>query len=75
LHGFDGFRLVSPYHVAVPRGRNVQRAHHVIHTTAVLPLIDRATAHGVRCTSATRTLIDLARLVGAAPLTAALDSA
>lgn len=62
LHGFDGFRLKPPFHVTVLRGRNVQRAHHRIHTTTELPLIDRATVEHVPVMSATRTLIDLARL-------------
>ncbi len=75
LHGFDGFRLRAPFHVTMLRGRNVQRAHHVIHTTTVLPQIDRATVGGLPAMAATRTLIDLARLVSAPVLTAALDSA
>jgi Transcriptional regulator, AbiEi antitoxin len=75
LLGFDGFRLKAPYHVTVVRGRNVQRAHHHIHTTTELPLIDRATVHGLPVMSATRTLIDLARFVTSVELTAALDSA
>ena len=75
LHGFDGFRLRPPFHVMVLRGRNVQRAHHHVHTTIELPLIDRASVSGLRALSATRTLIDLARFVGPSALTAALDSA
>src|SRR5262245_38821279 len=53
LHGFDGFRLKPPFHVTVVRGRNVQRAHHHIHTTVDLPLIDRATVSGLATMSAT----------------------
>jgi hypothetical protein len=75
LHGFDGFRLKPPFHVTVLRGRNVQRAHHHIHTTTRLPLIDRATVSGLATMSATRTLIDVARFVSPKALTAALDSA
>jgi Transcriptional regulator, AbiEi antitoxin len=75
LHGFDGFRLRPPYHVTVLRGRNVQRAHHHIHTTTQLPLIDRSTVHELPAMSATRTLIDLARFVAPVTLTTALDSA
>jgi hypothetical protein len=48
LHGLDGFRLKRPFHVTVIRGRNVQRAHHHIHTTTELPLIDRATVENLR---------------------------
>jgi hypothetical protein len=75
LHGFDGFRLKAPFHVTVVRGRNVQRAHHRIHTTLELPLIDRATTDEIPAMSATRTLIDVARFVTTSQLTAALDSA
>jgi hypothetical protein len=75
LHGFDGFRLKPPYHVTVIRGRNVQRAHHRIHTTIELPLIDRATVAGLPTMSPARTLIDMARFVTPVQLTAALDSA
>jgi hypothetical protein len=75
LHGFDGFRLRPPFHVTVVRGRNVQRAHHLIHTTTELPLIDRASVQGQPTMSATRTLIDVARFVSVPALTAALDSA
>jgi hypothetical protein len=75
LHGFDGFSLKSPFHVTVLRGRNVQRAHHHIHTTIELPLFDRAKVSGLAVMSPTRTLIDLARFVSPKTLTAALDSA
>jgi hypothetical protein len=75
LHGFDGFKLKPPFHVTIIRGRNVQRAHHHIHTTTVLPLIDRATISDLATMSATRTLVDVARFVSAKSLTAALDSA
>ncbi|MGI9029721.1 MAG: hypothetical protein ACR2HP_07015 [Ilumatobacteraceae bacterium] len=75
LHGFDGFRLRRPLHVMVPRGRNVQRAHLLVHTTSELPLIDRATVEGVTTLSATRTVIDLARFVLPGDLTMALGSA
>jgi len=42
LHGFDGIGLPPPYHVTVLRGRNVQRTHHFVHTTTVLPRSDVA---------------------------------
>jgi hypothetical protein len=75
LYGMDGFHLRSPFHVTIVRGRNVQRARHHIHTTTELPLIDRATVSALATMSATRTLIDVARFVPSAQLTAALDSA
>ena len=68
LHGFDGYRLRPPFHVTIIRGRNVQRAHHHIHTTTELPLIDRATVSALAAMSATRTLIDVARFVSSAAL-------
>ena len=74
LHGFDGFVLRRPFHVLVPRGRDVRRVGHVVHTTTSLPPIDRATVSGIDCTSAVRTLLDLARSCGAEELTVAFDS-
>ena len=75
LHRLDGFSLRPPFHVTVPRGRNVQRAHHHVHTSIELPLIDRCVVDGIAAMSATRTLIDVARFVGPRQLTAALDAA
>lgn len=75
LHQLDGFALKAPFHVTVLRGRNVQRAHHFVHTTIELPLIDRAVVDGIATFSATRTLIDVARFVRPDRLTAALDAA
>jgi len=75
LHGFDGFRLRRPLHVTVTRGRNVQRVGFHVRTTSDLPRIDRSIVARIPAMSATRTLIDLARSVGPAELTAAPDSA
>lgn len=72
---FDGFRLQKPFHFVVPRGHNLQRVGHHIHTSTVLPPIDCETVDGIRVTAPTRTLIDLAQLTDAASLTAALDGA
>jgi len=74
-HGFDGCRLQAPFHVLVPRGRNVQRAHHVIHTSDSIPLIDQAVVGGIATTAPTRTLIDMAAHVPPEALTVALDGA
>jgi hypothetical protein len=74
LHGFDGFTLRAPFHVTLPRGRDVKRVGHHVHTTIELPLIDRTRVSGIPVTSGARTLIELARSVGPAELTAALDS-
>jgi hypothetical protein len=75
LHGFDGISLRPPFHVTMVRGRNVQRVHHHVHTTTELPPIDREEVDGLPVLSPTRALIDLARFVSPATLTAALDSA
>lgn len=75
LHGFDGYRLQRPFHIVVPRGHNLQRVGHHIHTTKVLPPLDRETVEGISVTSPTRTLIDLASSATAAQLTTALDAA
>lgn len=75
LHGFDGFELCAPFHVTVPRGRNVQRAHHHIHTTTRLPAIDQCLTSGVRAMAPARTLIDMSRFCSPRALTGALDSA
>ncbi len=72
---FDEFELRPPYHLVVPRGRNVSRIGHVVHTVTDLPLIDRSTAFGLPVTSATRTIIDLARGQPTDRLTLAIDSA
>jgi hypothetical protein len=74
LHGFDGFKLARPFHITVLRGRNIARVGVTVHTTAVLPLIDRCTVCGIAATSAARTVIDLARHVATERLTIALDS-
>lgn len=74
LHGFDGFRLVPPFDVTLLRNRNMRRIGHRIHTTATLPLIDRAVVHGCRTTSGARTMVDLARRLQPEPLRIAYDS-
>ena len=74
LHGFDGYRLRPPFHVTILRDRNVRRTGHRIHTSGSLDLIDRAAVDGLACTSAARTLIDLARTEDVGGLTVALDS-
>ena len=75
LNGCDGFVLAPPFHLLTLSNRNVRRLGHVIHTTNDLPLIDQVIVNGFRATSATRTIIDLARSMPAASVTAAIDSA
>jgi hypothetical protein len=75
LHRFDGFRLVRPFNVMVPRGRFLDRVGSAIHTTHDLPAIDRESIHGLPVLSPTRTMIDIASTTGPSALTAALDGA
>jgi hypothetical protein len=74
LHGFDGYRLKSPFDVTILRDRNVRRIGHRIHSTTVLDLIDRSVVNDIACTSGARTLIDLARTESVERLTVAFDS-
>lgn len=74
LHGFDGFALRRPFHLVLPRERNVRRHGATIHTTVDLPLIDRGHAQGLDVLSGARTVIDLARHGDADALTRAVDS-
>lgn len=74
LHGADGCELRPPFHAVIPRGRNVRRLGHVIHTTERLERIDLSSPWGIPATSPTRTLIDLAADLDPARLTVVLDS-
>jgi hypothetical protein len=75
IHALDGFRLRPPYHLSLPRERNVRRLNVIVHSTGDLPPLDQETAEDIAVTSPTRTLIDLARVATAEALTAALDGA
>lgn len=75
LHGFD---RTPPNSVefTVPRRQRPGDVALVVHTTRTLPPIDRCLVDGLAATSATRTVIDLARArVSTARLEAAIDSA
>ena len=75
LHGFDGFALAPPFHVTVPRDRNVRRIGSIVHTTSQFGPLERTVVGGLACTSPCRTIIDLARCCSAAALARAIDSA
>lgn len=75
LLGLDGFELRAPFHLVVDRGRNVARVQHFIHTTTRLERIDRAITGDIPLTSATRTIIDLARTESASRLIDIVSSA
>jgi Protein of unknown function (DUF559) len=75
LHGFD--RCVDDaVEFSVPRGSRHARGPFRVHSTRELAAIDQVTIDGFRCTSATRTIIDLARAhIPEIRLEAAIDSA
>ena len=75
LHGLNGFALRPPFHVVVPRGRDLRRLGHVIHTSTDLPSFDRVRIVGLPVIGPARTLIDLARDHTKNQLTRALGSA
>lgn len=75
LLGFDGFALAPPFHVVVERGRNVTRIGHVVHTARAMNRLDVGKVDGVPCTSATRTIIDLAATQPPAVLATCIESA
>jgi very-short-patch-repair endonuclease len=75
LHSFDR-SLPEIVELTVPRCRRGVRTPFVVHTTKFLSRLDVVTVDGWRCTSATRTVIDLARLrIPTIRLEAAIDSA
>jgi very-short-patch-repair endonuclease len=75
VHEFDGLVLEPPFHILIPRGRNVRRIGHVIHTSDTIPNIDRETKRGMAIVSPTRALLQMAATTDAEALTAALDGA
>ncbi len=75
LFSFDEYDLHPPSHLLVPRGRNISRIGHVVHTSLDIPLIDRTEIFGLPVTSPTRTIVDLARTQSVERLTLAVDSA
>jgi very-short-patch-repair endonuclease len=74
---FDGIRRPS-LHLSVPRstrrGANVDVSF-TLHSTKRLERVDRVTVDGIPCTSATRTLIDVAAMLGDEQLEIAFESA
>jgi len=61
LHSLDGFGLKPPFQLVVPRGRNVVRLGHVVHTSVDLDPIDCEERHGIPVLSSGR-LADPCRL-------------
>jgi hypothetical protein len=73
LFGADGFDLVPPFHLAVPRGRSPRPFGHHVHRLRDVSRLDTDTALGVPCLSATRLLVESSRELDAAQLTTLLD--
>jgi hypothetical protein len=75
LHGFDRAKP-DVVEFTVPRSRHGLRVPFRVHTTMYLPPTDRTAVDGYPCTSATRTVLDLARArISRVRLEAAIDSA
>ena len=75
LHGFDRC-LRDAVEFTVGRERRHAGSQFRVHSTGMLPAIDRVKVDGYPCTSATRTIIDLARArIPTVRLEAAIDSA
>lgn len=75
FHRYDTFRLRRPYHLIVPRGRNLRRHGAHIHTTDTIEPIDTAEIDGIPVLSPVRTIIDLASSCDRARLTTVIDGA
>jgi hypothetical protein len=73
LFGADGFDLVPPFHLAVPRGRSPRPFGHHVTRLRDISRLDTDTALGVPCLSATRLLIESSRELDAPRLTTLLD--
>jgi hypothetical protein len=75
LHGLDR-SVAGAVDFTVLRSRRGVEVPFRVHTTGTLPPIDRTEVRGFRCVTATRTIIDLARLrISRYRLEAAIDSA
>jgi very-short-patch-repair endonuclease len=75
LHGFDRCRS-DAVEFTVPRQRRNANIPFPVHSSCALVAIDRVKVAGFPCTSATRTIIDLARArIPTVRLEAAIDSA
>jgi very-short-patch-repair endonuclease len=70
----DGCRT-RELHVTVPRGERRRTADFTPHTSLWLPRRDRVTVDGLRCTSASRTLVDIASVLDEETLEVAFESA
>lgn len=74
LH-LDGVSSTAAHVTIADRGRHRKANGVVVHRSAALPRVDRAVVDRIPCTSATRTLIDLAAMLDDEPLEVAFESA
>jgi hypothetical protein len=74
LYAFDGF-AAGAVEFTVERARHGVRSPWAVHTTRVLGPADRGMVGRLPCTSASRTVIDLAARSGVAEVERAMDSA
>ena len=74
LHGLDGF-AEGPVEYLVPRSQRSRLASGRMSSTLEIGPLDRVVIDGLRATSATRTILELARRVGERELGNAIDSA
>jgi hypothetical protein len=75
LLGFDGFLTCDPEVTVTSKDRSRVGGPGVMHTTRQLARIDRTTVDGFACTTAARTIIDLAGSCRSDELENAIDSA
>ena len=74
LHRFDGF-MEGPVELIVPRSQRDRETLGVVHSFVRVGLIDRCEVGAFPCTSAARTIIDLAGSCTKSELESAVDSA
>jgi Transcriptional regulator, AbiEi antitoxin len=74
LHGLDGF-AEGPVELLVPRARRSRLASGRVSSTMEIGPLDRVVVDGLRVTSATRTIVELAGRVSERELGNAIDSA
>ena len=74
LHGLDGY-VEGPIELLVPRRQREMTAVGRVSSSLVINPLDRDTVDGLRVTSATRTILDLAGRVSERELGNAIDSA
>ncbi len=75
MHELDGYVVKPPFHILVPRTRNIARVGVFVHSSTDIPLLDQETAFGLPVVSPTRTLLSLAAIDPPERVTIALDAA